>query len=267
MWLLWKRVTAVGQLLWSTLDFTGSNLTDLATRNHADLQNINTASYTHLSSTNATDLTDGGDSTLHYHSADRYTLPTATVSVLGGVKPDGTTITNTAGAISVTYPLTSAPGSAAYTASTAYDAAGAAAAVTPTTLGLVIGTNTQAHGAKLDSIQALASATGWLHNNGAGVFTYSTPAYTLASADFDNQGTTTTVLHGNAAGNPAWGAVIEADITLAANTTNDVSITKHGFTPVLPNDATKYLDGSGAYSVPVGTAGSTGGYYFAAVHG
>lgn len=30
---------------------------------------------------------------------------------------------------------------------------------------------------------------------------------TLASADFANQGTTTTLLHGNAAGNPSWGAV------------------------------------------------------------
>ena len=74
-------------------------------------------------------------------------------------------------------------GTAAFTASTAYDAAGAAAAVTPTTLGLVIGTNTQAHGAKLDSIQALASAAGWLHNNGAGVFTYSTPTAADVGAD------------------------------------------------------------------------------------
>ena len=56
---------------WATTDFTGSNLTDIATRNHADLQNINTATYTHLSSTNHTDLTDAGDSALHYHSADR----------------------------------------------------------------------------------------------------------------------------------------------------------------------------------------------------
>jgi hypothetical protein len=30
---------------------------------------------------------------------------------------------------------------------------------------------------------------------------------TLASADFANQGTTTTLLHGNASGNPSWGAV------------------------------------------------------------
>lgn len=37
---------------------------------------------------------------------------------------------------------------------------------------------------------------------------------TLASADFANQGTTTTVLHGNAAGNPSFGAVaLTADVT------------------------------------------------------
>src|SRR5688572_13447523 len=78
----------------------------------------------------------------------------------------------------------------------------------------------------------------------------------LASSDFANQGTTTTVLHGNAAGNPAFGAVVEADITLADNTTNNASTTKHGFTPKYPNDATKYLDGTGAYTVPAGSGGS-----------
>jgi len=36
----------------------------------------------------------------------------------------------------------------------------------------------------------------------------------LASADFVNQGTTTTVLHGNASGNPSWGAVsLTTDVT------------------------------------------------------
>lgn len=35
----------------------------------------------------------------------------------------------------------------------------------------------------------------------------------LASADFANQGTTTTVYHGNAAGNPAFGGIVIADIT------------------------------------------------------
>ena len=71
VYLLWKRLTATGQILWSGLSFTGSNLTDIETRNHADLQNLNTASYTHLTATNHTDLTDAGDSTLHYHASDR----------------------------------------------------------------------------------------------------------------------------------------------------------------------------------------------------
>jgi hypothetical protein len=35
----------------------------------------------------------------------------------------------------------------------------------------------------------------------------------LASADYANQGTTATILHGNAAGNPSFGAVVTADIT------------------------------------------------------
>jgi hypothetical protein len=37
-----------------------------------------------------------------------YTLPTATSSILGGVKPDGTTISNTTGAIAVATPVTAA---------------------------------------------------------------------------------------------------------------------------------------------------------------
>jgi hypothetical protein len=53
-------------------------------------------------------------------------------------------------------------------------------------------------------ISAIAALTG------AGTCTTAT----LASAQFANQGTTTTVLHGNAAGNPGWSAV---------NLTNDVT--------------------------------------------
>lgn len=71
MFRMYKRISATAGLAWALVDKTGSNLTDMTTRNHADLQNINTASYTHLSATNATDLTDAGDSALHYHSADR----------------------------------------------------------------------------------------------------------------------------------------------------------------------------------------------------
>ena len=70
----------------------------------------------------------------------------------------------------------------------------------------------------------------------------------LASADFANQGSVNTVLHGNAAGNPAFSAVVEADMTLAANTTNDVSVTKHGFAPQAPNDVTKFLRGDATWA-------------------
>lgn len=45
----------------------------------------------------------------------------------------------------------------------------------------------------------------------------------------------------------ADGAVTEAKQTLADNTTNDVSTTKHGYVPKAPNDATKVLDGTGAW--------------------
>lgn len=48
--------------------------------------------------------------------------------------------------------------------------------------------------------------------------------------------------------------VTEADITLADNTTDDVSTTKHGFVPKAPNVATKYLDGTGAWSTIAVTA-------------
>lgn len=38
---------------------------------HSSLSGLNTSEYTHLSGINAGDLTDGGDSSLHFHSADR----------------------------------------------------------------------------------------------------------------------------------------------------------------------------------------------------
>jgi len=68
---VYRKITALTAFAWEQLEKTGSNLTDLITRNHADLQNINTASYTHLTATNHTDLTDGGQSALHYHDTDR----------------------------------------------------------------------------------------------------------------------------------------------------------------------------------------------------
>jgi hypothetical protein len=72
--LLWKRVNSAGQILWSFLDFTGSDLADLETRNHADLQNVQGGSPTeqyHLTAAEESGLTGGADTTLHFHDADR----------------------------------------------------------------------------------------------------------------------------------------------------------------------------------------------------
>lgn len=50
-------------------------------------------------------------------------------------------------------------------------------------------------------------------------------------------------------------AVTDANLSTTDVTTNDVSISKHGFAPKAPNDATKYLDGTGNYTVPAGSGG------------
>lgn len=57
------------------------------------------------------------------------------------------------------------------------------------------------------------------------------------------------------------GNVVESEITLANNTTNDVSVTKHGFTPILPNDSTKFLNGVGGYTIPSGSGAPTNAQY------
>lgn len=64
------------------------------------------------------------------------------------------------------------------------------------------------------------------------------------------------LIHGGT--DPSYSAVVEADITLANNTTDNVSTSAHGFAPILPNDATRYLDGTGVYSVPPGSGGGGG---------
>ena len=52
---------------------------------------------------------------------------------------------------------------------------------------------------------------------------------------------------------PAWGAVTEAMQTLADNVTNDVSTTKHGYTPKAPNDTTKFLRGDATWATSGGS--------------
>jgi hypothetical protein len=62
-----------------------------------------------------------------------------------------------------------------------------------------------------------------------------------------------------AGANNTISGITEAMQSTSDVTTLNVSTTKHGYAPKAPNDATKYLDGTGAYSVPAGSGGSTQG--------
>ncbi len=65
-------------------------------------------------------------------------------------------------------------------------------------------------------------------------------------------GAANTLLHGaGGSADPAFSAVVEGDVTLADVTTLNVSTTKHGLAPKAPNDVSKFLDGTGAFSRPV----------------
>ena len=70
MLMIERMLSNPGALTWTLLDFSGSNLTDLATRNHNDLQSVQggaAADYYHLTLVQHTDLTDAGATTLHKH--------------------------------------------------------------------------------------------------------------------------------------------------------------------------------------------------------
>lgn len=123
-------------------------------------------------------------------------------------------------------------GSAAYTASSAYDVAGAAAAVTPTTLALVIGTNTQAWGAKLDAIQALASSAGCLSNNGSGVFSYASCGSAATESAITNDTTTNATMY------PVWVTANTGSLPLK------VSSTKMSFNPSTGTLVAMVFDGA-----------------------
>jgi hypothetical protein len=58
----------LAKIKWDGIDYTDSDLTDLETRNHSDLQSINSPTYYHLTQVNHDDLTDGGATVLHKHS-------------------------------------------------------------------------------------------------------------------------------------------------------------------------------------------------------
>jgi hypothetical protein len=57
--------------------------------------------------------------------------------------------------------------------------------------------------------------------------------------------------------------ITEATLSLSDVTTNNVSTTKHGFTPKAPNDTTKYLRGDGAWATVTATNSDTVDSYHA----
>lgn len=72
--------------------------------------------------------------------------------------------------------------------------------------------------------------------------------YTLPSAD----GTSGQVLKTNGSAVLSFASVTDAELSTSDVTTNNVSTSKHGFAPKAPNDAKKYLDGTGAWtSLPI----------------
>jgi hypothetical protein len=99
VWIEWYRqlrdflVAEGGTIPWNSVDKTGANLTDLPTRTHNSLQSLQggtTGEYYHLTSAQATDLTDSGLTTLHNHSIRPKYFAPAVLTVTTGTLSAGT---------------------------------------------------------------------------------------------------------------------------------------------------------------------------------
>lgn len=103
-------------LKWTLIDFTGSNLTSILTKSHQVLDNLQGGSSTeryHLTATQAsavasfdsvkwTDLTDEGDSTLHYHAADRARANHTGTQTLATISDAGTAASQSGLSVTIT---------------------------------------------------------------------------------------------------------------------------------------------------------------------
>lgn len=89
--------------------------------------------------------------------------------------------------------------------------------------GLLSSTDWSTFNSKVTSNSPITPGTNTkLTYDAKGLVTAGTAAI-LASSDYSNQGTTTTVLHGNAAGSPTWAQI--ADAVIAAHTSTKITIT------------------------------------------
>lgn len=156
-------------------------------------------------------LTDSGSGSCNSAAAFTYSGGIATLGTAGSVV-GGIDLKNaTSGTISIR-PVTGALGTVTVTVP----------AITDT---LVTLTATQTLTNKTLTTPTIGSFTNATHNhtNAAGGGTL-----TLAGAAFANQGTTTTLLHGNASGNPSFGQIVNGDIT---NATIDLTTKVTGILP------------------------------------
>jgi len=100
-----------GTLSWTKVSKTGSNLLDLATRNHSDLQSLQGGTadqYYHLTSAQHTGLTSGGNTSLHTHDKSCITRPYSGTKTAVGFSASGTAAIELTIGLSGTYDL--APG-------------------------------------------------------------------------------------------------------------------------------------------------------------
>lgn len=119
----------------------------------------------------------------------------------------------------------------------------------------------QLNGDVTSPLSILPNVTATLANVGtAGTYTKTTfnakgletsgTAAILASADYANQGTTITLLHGNGAGNPSWSAV-----DLANDVTGNLGVTH--LNSGLAAGATTFWCGNGTWATPTGGSAQT----------
>lgn len=103
-------------ITWSVLDKTGSNLIDIETKSHNDLDNLqggSTGQRYHLTSTQSsaiasfnatqwTDLTDSGENTLHYHDSDRARANHTGTQLLSTISDAGTAASQSGLSVTIT---------------------------------------------------------------------------------------------------------------------------------------------------------------------